>query len=158
MFILEEFALVIASLLPDCWGISVQPLFLVKWIETLISGSFASFKGGEPGLSSLSTVSFPASNLSRQIHFEHAPSNVSRRSSVGKYISNEQTIRFEPVLHHLDTSSPRLSFSPRGKLLPSTNLNLVTIYLLRGYELFTFSFWFLAHLNTPICVIIHMVW
>lgn len=52
-------------------------------------------------------------------------------------ISNEQTIRFEPALHHLDTSPPRLSFfSPREEVAAFDNQSQfhVTIYLLRGFH------------------------
>lgn len=115
--ILEEFT----RLFLGRWVTSVQPLFLVKWIEIFISGGFAFFKRGEHGLSSLSTVSFPASNLSRQIHSEHAPSNASRGVHPSENISNEQTIRFEPALYHLDTSSSHLSFSPREEVAAFDN-------------------------------------
>lgn len=74
-------------------------------------------------------------------------------------ISNEQTIRFEPALHHLDTSSPRLSFfSPREEVAAFDNQSQfrhdIFVTRLRAFiETFHVPFRFLAYLNTPIYII-----
>lgn len=87
---------------------SLRPLFLVKRIEILISGDSASFEGSKHAGSSIDSL---ISCL------ELIKTNIRRARSLdlplavhpSENISNEQTIRFEPVLHHLDTPSSQAS-------------------------------------------------
>lgn len=128
------------------WSTLVRPLFLVKRIEILISGDSASFEGSKHAGSSIDSL---ISCL------ELIKTNIRRARSLdlplavhpSENISNEQTIRFEPVLHHPDTPSSQASIlASRGGIAASsiTNLNFATIYLLRSpvilLRVFPFAF------------------